>query len=51
MTRCPVCSGNAIGKVAPGQFYCWSCFVEFKDENSIYDVTEDGALSLRGKEA
>lgn len=50
MLKCPICNGNAIGRVGPEQYYCWSCFVEFKDENHVYDVTEDGTLSPRAEE-
>lgn len=45
--RCPVCNGNAVGKVGVEQFYCWNCFIEFstmKEEVQIYQVAEDGSL-------
>ncbi|HZW83872.1 MAG TPA: hypothetical protein VFF14_10695 [Candidatus Deferrimicrobium sp.] len=45
--KCPVCNGNAVGKVGVEQFYCWNCFIEFstmKEEVQIYQVAEDGSL-------
>ncbi len=45
--KCPVCNGNAVGKVGVEQFYCWNCFIEFstlKEEVQIYEVAEDGSL-------
>lgn len=46
--KCPVCNGNAVGKVGVEQFYCWNCFIEFstlKEEVQIYQVAEDGSLT------
>lgn len=45
--KCPVCNGNAVGKVGVEQFYCWNCFIEFstlKEEVQIFEVAEDGSL-------
>ena len=47
--QCPICKGKALGQISIDQYYCWNCFVEFKDEEHIYDVTEEGSLSLRVK--
>lgn len=45
--KCPVCGGNAVGKVGVEQFYCWNCFIEFntqQEEVQIFQVAEDGSL-------
>lgn len=45
--NCPVCSGNAVGKVGVDQFYCWNCFIEFntqQEDVQIFQVAEDGSL-------
>ncbi|HWJ02063.1 MAG TPA: hypothetical protein VNU93_00205 [Verrucomicrobiae bacterium] len=45
--KCPVCSGNAVGKVGMEQYYCWNCFIEFstvKEDVQIFQVAEDGSL-------
>lgn len=53
--QCPICRGNQTGKVGAGQYYCWSCFVEFNtnEGGEVYEITEDGsllALNVPGKE-
>ncbi len=45
--NCPVCNGNAVGKVGVEQYYCWNCFIEFntlKEDVQIFNVEEDGSL-------
>ncbi|MFS8639770.1 MAG: hypothetical protein LOD90_02955 [Symbiobacteriaceae bacterium] len=29
--RCPVCGGNATGKIGTGEYYCWDCCIEFQE--------------------
>lgn len=51
--RCPVCDGNAVGKVGVEQYYCWNCFIEFnttKDNVEIFEVAEDGSLLAYNEE-
>lgn len=53
--QCPICRGNQTGKVGAGQYYCWSCYVEFSTdrESEVYEITEDGnlmALNTTGDE-
>ncbi|HEY8394001.1 MAG TPA: hypothetical protein VIK92_04290 [Thermaerobacter sp.] len=32
--RCPVCDGNATGRIGPGEYYCWDCCIEFQDRGA-----------------
>lgn len=44
---CPICKGNAIGKVGTNQFYCWDCCVEYcykKDKVVVYQLDDEGEL-------
>lgn len=51
--RCPNCNCRDIGKIGSSQYYCWECFVEFSisgDEVKLFQVEEDGSLSMFGEE-
>lgn len=51
--RCPNCNCRDIGKIGSNQYYCWECFVEFSvsgDEIKLFQVEEDGSLSMFGEE-
>jgi hypothetical protein len=45
---CPLCGGKEVGKIGPDLFYCWNCFVEYDNRNTIYAVEEDGSLIVYG---
>lgn len=32
--RCPVCAGNATGRIGQNEWYCWECCIEFQDLGS-----------------
>ena len=44
--QCPICNGKQTGKVGSDQYYCWSCYVEFRTrgDGEVYEICEDGNL-------
>lgn len=45
--NCPVCGGKAVGRVGQDQYYCWDCFLEYRqhgETTKIFSVAEDGSL-------
>ncbi len=46
--RCPACGGKSVGQVGVDQYYCWDCFVEFNQNNEIFQIGEDGTLIQNG---
>lgn len=44
--QCPICRSNQTGEVGAGQYYCWSCFVEFnvQGKGEVFEISEDGSL-------
>ena len=49
MYICPFCHSKSVGKIGSNQFYCWDCCIEFleqKDDVLMFEVTDDGGLSV-----
>lgn len=46
--QCPNCRSKNLGRIGPGQFYCWECFIELTVDGELlqlHQVEEDGTLS------
>lgn len=46
--RCPLCGKTETGQVGNGQYYCWTCCLEFHGTPAhwrLYALDEDGALT------
>ncbi|MDK2820143.1 MAG: hypothetical protein PWP31_108 [Clostridia bacterium] len=45
MFNCPHCGSRSVGRIGAEQYYCWDCFVEFNDNEQIFNIAEDGTLT------
>jgi len=48
---CPLCDGRELGRIGPGQFYCWRCCCELTERPGgalIHRLDPDGTLVPMG---